>query len=659
MATVLPSSSLPIPRPATDPQTEPAPGPAGEPGANGRRRAAVHRLLVAAAVATYLLIVLGGVVRVTGSGLGCGDDWPRCNGRLLPPLETVAQLIEYSHRLAAAAASLLIIAAAGAAWRWRRERRVVGPASAAVALLVVQIALGAVVVRTELQPMLVMAHLGVAMLILGATAAAAVQAAPPPRAPMPVFEAPHYLKLLAATVVAAFLLLLSGAYTRATGAAIGCLGFPGCTVPEEAVAAAQAAGGPNLVAIQLAHRSIAYLTAVLAAAGVAETWRLRRGVPSLVGAAACVALAFAIQVTIGAVMVSTGLPMWLRGLHVAGAAAAWASIVVLWVQASRLPAPHPHQQGEPAAEPSRPGAEVGRGAKASRPPVPLRTRLRAYLALTKPKVIVLLEVPTLAAMLIAGPTWPSATLVIATLVGGALAAGGAAAINCYLDRDIDAVMGSRTQRRPIPAGLVSPGQALAFGLALAVASFAVLLVFANALAAFLAQIALLIYVLVYTRWLKRATPSNIVIGGAAGAIPPLVGWAAVTGDVGPAAWLLFAIIFFWTPPHFWALSLLIRQHYERARVPMLPVVRGDAETRRQILYYTVQMVCVTLLMFGLRYAGGFYLGAALVLGGIFLYLAARLWHEATTRAAARLFHYSMLYLWLLSAALVADKRLFG
>jgi len=623
----------------------------------GRRRAAVYRLLIAAAIATYLLIVLGGVVRVTGSGLGCGDDWPRCNGRLIPPLETVAQLIEYSHRLAAAAASLLIIIAAGAAWRWQRERHVLAPAVAAGALLVVQIALGAVVVRTELQPMLVMAHLGVAMLILGATTAAAVQAAPPPVVAAPVPDAPHYTRLLGATLAAAFLLLLSGAYTRATGAAIGCLGFPGCTVPQEAVAAAQAAGGPNLVAIQLAHRSIAYLTALLAAAGVAETWRLRRGVPGLLVAAAGVVLAFALQVTIGAVMVSTGLPAWLRGLHVAGAAAAWASIVVLWVQASRLPAGR--RRGARPVPPARPVAGVERGGTAGRPAVPLQTRLRAYLALTKPKVIVLLEVPTLAAMLIAGPTWPAATLVIATLVGGALAAGGAAAINCYLDRDIDAVMGSRTQRRPIPAGLVSPGQALAFGLALAVASFAILLLFANALAAFLAQIALLIYVLVYTRWLKRTTPSNIVIGGAAGAIPPLVGWAAVTGDVGPAAWLLFAIIFFWTPPHFWALSLLIRQHYERARVPMLPVVRGDAETRRQIVYYTVQMVCVTLLMFGLRYAGGFYLGAALVLGAIFLYLAARLWREATTRAAARLFHYSMLYLWLLSAALVVDKRLFG
>ena len=219
-------------------------------------------------------------------------------------------------------------------------------------------------------------------------------------------------------------------------------------------------------------------------------------------------------------------------------------------------------------------------------------------------------------------------------------------------------MGSRTQRRPIPAGTVRPGEALAFGLALAVASFAVLLVFANLLAAVLAQVALLFYVFVYTRWLKRSTPSNIVIGGAAGAIPPLVGWAAVTGSLGPTAWLLFAIIFFWTPPHFWALSLLLQQHYARAGVPMLPVVRGEDETRRQIIYYTLQLIAVTVFVFTFGLSGLFYLGAALGLGGIFLYLAWRLWQEASAPAARRLFHYSMLYLWLLCAALVVDQRFF-
>jgi len=291
--------------------------------------------------------------------------------------------------------------------------------------------------------------------------------------------------------------------------------------------------------------------------------------------------------------------------------------------------------------------------------VTLRAKLGAYLALTKPRVIVLLEVPTLAAMLVAGPALPSVELVLVTLLGGALAAGGAAAINCYLDRDIDALMGDRTGRRPIPAGLVSPREALALGVGLGVISFGLLAWRANLLAALLAMAALLFYVFVYTRWLKRSTPSNIVIGGAAGAIPPLVGWAAVRGQLDPAAWLLFALVFFWTPPHFWALSLLIKQHYARARVPMLPVVRGDDETRRQILLYTAQMICVSLLFVPFGFAGDAYLAAALVLGGLFLYYALRLRRRGARADASGLFKYSMYYLLLLSIALVIDRRVVG
>lgn len=286
------------------------------------------------------------------------------------------------------------------------------------------------------------------------------------------------------------------------------------------------------------------------------------------------------------------------------------------------------------------------------------TKLRAYLALTKPRVIVLLEVPTLAAMLVAGDQLPSVGLVLITLLGGALAAGGAAAINCYLDRDIDALMGDRTRMRPIPAGLVGAREALALGIGMGTLSFVLLTAFANLLAAALATLALLFYVFVYTRWLKRTTPSNIVIGGAAGAIPPLVGWAAVAGQLDPAAWIIFAIIFFWTPPHFWALSLLIKQHYVRANVPMLPVVRGDVETRRQIVLYTLQMISVTLLLFAMGMFGRFYLGAAFALGAVFLYYAMRLYWKAQDKDASRLFQYSILYLWLLSAALVLDKRVF-
>jgi protoheme IX farnesyltransferase len=280
-----------------------------------------------------------------------------------------------------------------------------------------------------------------------------------------------------------------------------------------------------------------------------------------------------------------------------------------------------------------------------------------YVSLTKPRIVVLLLLTTLAPMIVAADGWPGWPLVLATLLGGALAAGGGNALNCYLDRDIDALMG-RTAWRPLPSGTLTPAQVLRFGVALAVLSFVVLAVFANLLAAVLAQVGLLFYVFVYTRWLKRTTPSNIVIGGAAGAMPPLVGWAAVTGDVGLLPAWLFAIVFFWTPPHFWALALLIRAEYERAGVPMLPIVRGEAETYRQIVLYSLLLVAVTAMVFSFRLAGLFYLGAALALGGLLVYYAVRLRREATRAAALRLYKYSLLYLALIFLAVVVDHQVF-
>src|SRR4051794_17694957 len=224
-----------------------------------------------------------------------------------------------------------------------------------------------------------------------------------------------------------------------------------------------------------------------------------------------------------------------------------------------------------------------------RPAVP--TLLRDYLTLTKPKVQSLLLFTTITTMYVAGD--PSLELVLLTCLGGSLSAGGAAAVNHYYDRDIDAQM-ARTATRPVPSGRVRPGAALAYGCILQALSFLLLATAVNVLAAVLALCGFLGYVLVYTMWLKRSTPQNIVIGGAAGAVPPLVGWAAVAGHVAPAAWYLFAIVFYWTPPHFWALSLLMKEEYERVGIPMMPVVHGETETRRQILLYTCLLVVLTM-----------------------------------------------------------------
>jgi protoheme IX farnesyltransferase len=292
------------------------------------------------------------------------------------------------------------------------------------------------------------------------------------------------------------------------------------------------------------------------------------------------------------------------------------------------------------------------------PALALAPRTRAlvgdYLELTKPRVQSLLLLTTVASMFIAGD--PSPALVALTCLGGYLSAGGAGAVNHWFDRDIDASM-ARTARRPVPAGRVSPGSALLFGCSLALLSVIELWLAVNPLAAALSLAGFAGYVFVYTVWLKRRTPQNIVIGGAAGAIPPLVGWAAVTGSVSGTAVMLFFIVFFWTPPHFWALSLLMKEDYERAGVPMLPVVRGEQETRRQIVLYAVLLYAVTQLPFC---AGGFglaYLFASLALGVAFIAAAVRLYVRADRRSALALHLFSLAYLALLFGAMVADVHL--
>jgi protoheme IX farnesyltransferase len=285
-----------------------------------------------------------------------------------------------------------------------------------------------------------------------------------------------------------------------------------------------------------------------------------------------------------------------------------------------------------------------------------RTRqlLSDYLELTKPKVQSLLLLTTITTMLVAGD--PSVALIALTCLGGYLSAGGAGAVNHWFDRDIDASM-ARTANRPVPSGRVSPAAALTFGCTLATLSFLELSLTVNVLAASLSFAGFLGYVFVYTVWLKRRTPQNIVIGGAAGAVPPLVAWAAVTGSVSGIAVLLFFIVFFWTPPHFWALSLLMKDEYEKVGVPMLPVVRGEAETRRQILLYTVLLYAVTQLPFCVGGFGGIYLTASLLLGLGFIAGAVRLYRRADKRSALQLYLFSLAYLALLFCAMVADAKL--
>src|SRR5438270_3458160 len=306
-----------------------------------------------------------------------------------------------------------------------------------------------------------------------------------------------------------------------------------------------------------------------------------------------------------------------------------------------------------SSSPSSGGAAPALGAQLGLAP---RTRqlLADYLELTKPKVQSLLLLTTIATMYVAGD--PSPILVALTCMGGYLSAGGAGAVNHWFDRDIDAQM-ARTANRPVPSGRVSPRAALLLGCTLAALSVVELSVAVNPLAAGLSFAGFLGYVFVYTVWLKRRTPQNIVIGGAAGAVPQLVGWAAVTGSVSGTAVILFFIVFFWTPPHFWALSLLMQDEYRKVGIPMLPVARGETETRRQILLYTILLYAVTQLPFCAGGLGGIYLAASLALGLAFIAGAVLLQRRADRRSALRLYLFSLAYLALLFCAMVADAHL--
>jgi heme o synthase len=346
-------------------------------------------------------------------------------------------------------------------------------------------------------------------------------------------------------------------------------------------------------------------------------------------------------------LVAMVLGAWFAHRRVFGLASGALVLFVAAVASWWSPPLHVALAGLAAAVTAVATAQLYRGER------PAPVAWRDYVVLTKPRIMSLLLLTGAAGMFVGAQGLPDAGLFAAMLVGLALACGGASALNHVLDRDIDRSM-KRTSARPVADGRVSPELALEFGLALSALSFVLLASAVNVLTACLALMGNLFYVLVYTRWLKRSTPQNIVIGGAAGAVPPLVGYAAATGNLALPALFLFLIVFFWTPPHFWALALLIKRDYAAAKVPMLPVVRGDSETARQVLLYTVLLVGLTLVPVLTGTFGWLYLVAAVVLGGQFIRLALRLRRVTAPAQAGRLFHYSLAYLALLFVAMAID-----
>jgi protoheme IX farnesyltransferase len=607
-----------------------------------------QRLAAATVAAAFLLVVLGVVVRATDSGLAC-PHWPGCfENQFLPGLDAGFQVwIEWLHRTVAALIGLLILGlAAIAVIDHRGQRSILLPSLAAVLLVGFQAWLGARTVQLGNTGESVTAHLAAAMALVGLLVYLLVRASYPAR--LGSGGSQRFTLLAAFGAAATFAVLLFGASVTANGAG---LVFGDWPLMNGSVAPAAPEGRPDLAALfatHALHRYAAGVVLIVLAVVAWVAWRQRADEPRLAGLAIAVLGLYLVQVVVGALQIATLLAPWTQTLHVALGALVWGGAVALAVasyyEASVATAPA-------TASPAETRSSLG-------------DSVRAYVALTKPRIIELLLVTTVPAMVLATREVPGmpildwARLTFWTLVCGTLAAGAANAINQYLERDIDAHM-ARTRRRPLPANAVTPERAVAFGIVLGAISIGLMAWTVNVLAAFLTLLAIGFYVVVYTVLLKRSTPQNIVIGGAAGALPPVIGWAAVTGDVALPALLLFLIVFYWTPPHFWALALRIRGDYAAAGVPMLPVVRGIAETSRQIGLYTILLVALTIIFGVVARMGVLYLAAAAALGGAFLWRAYVLWRqgtapEASTAQAIRLYRYSITYLAVLFAAVALD-----
>lgn len=634
----------------------------------------LYRFALATVLATLALIVLGSLARLHPAGSGCGNDWPLCNGSWLPSAGW-ASLVEYLHRGIALTVLAFAAATAYAAFRTPEASvRIRLLACAGLVAIILQSLVGGLTATLAAPANVATLHLIIAMLFVGfavATLAAAASLQGSPnwlvqlgRAPAPNADRPFAIVASLGAAIA-FMLLLVGASTSATGA-FACATWPLCADGSMSQHAE--------TVIHLGYRATALLGTIASGATLFLAWR--RGASRTARMLAFSAILLVIlQSLLNAFASALDDPTWASAPHLAIATLLW---MVMLGAALAAWGPRPERQtamlganDAGATSSTHPIDVSGTGTRttgsvalamqattldfdlALPPLVRARQIVADYVALTKPGIMSLLLVTTFCAMLMAARGLPPFWLVVVTLLGGVLASGGANVLNCYIDRDIDGQM-SRTRNRAIVAGRVSPEAALAYGIALTGTSVLLLGLTVNWLAAGLALAGNLFYVFIYTKWLKRSTPYNIVIGGAAGAAPPLVGWVAVSGDLTPLAWGLFLIVFAWTPPHFWALALLKQGEYTRAAVPMLPVVRGEAETRRQIVFYTVVLaaICVALTPLGL---GPIYLAAAIALNGIFLGYALWLYRKPSKKIARQMFFYSLWYLALLFAAAVIDR----
>ncbi|MEJ5314596.1 MULTISPECIES: heme o synthase [Anaerolinea] len=580
-------------------------------------------LIGLALVLTLAMMTAGTLLRLNSGAQAC-PDYPTCYGSFALPADP-AQATSMLHRWLAGTSFLALLGALIVAGvHLRAQRGILIATLTATALFAIQIPLGAILVLGMAAQMSSALHFLLSMLALGAlTAAFALthQISPAPTHALR-FTSP-FARLTLWSNAAGLALLTSGALVSALDAGKACAEFPVCLPTEP------------LGWLALVHRALMLITGTLVSVQFVLAWRSQRSQTLTLPAVTAGFILFFGQGLMGALMVLRNFPVELVGVHALATAG--------WIIANTLSLLAVGLAGRTAEDESLETRET----------LPLRERLGDFYRLNKPIIVLLLLVTTYAGMVVGGKRLPSLELTFWTMLGGALAAGGASALNQYIDREVDKAM-QRTAKRPIPSGRMKPAEGLAYGIAACLAAFFLLAGFVNLLAALLSLAGMVYYVILYSLWLKHATVQNIVIGGGAGAIPPLVGWAAATGSLNIPSLFLFAIIFFWTPPHFWALALVRRNDYARGGVPMLPVVRGEMETRKQVFIYTLELVGLTLLIPLFNLGGSIYLISALVLGLWLIGVAWRVLKQGGNKIAWTMYRTSSMYLAFLFLAMVID-----
>jgi protoheme IX farnesyltransferase len=616
-----------------------------------------RNLLLGSAVLAFALTLIGIIQRVTETGMYC-LDWPGCSGGW-PVLTGARDLIPALHRLFAGLTAVGVLSSGWIAWRrYPKSAWLKWPLALAAGFILVQFGLGRVLLNPNAASGLYSLHFGLSLTTLAAVLVPAVHAyfthavlepeqsfsMIPAGNPGPLAESAEitasetktigrlrepFAMLSVLTGGSVFALLISGSWLAANGAQLACSGWLFCEaslVPYD-----------HFTWIHLLHRGFTLLSGTLMGILVVRAWRFQRGRTGILVATTVAGTFYACQGLMGLVEAGQSSAPHLLGLHAATAVMVWIALIVQVAVVIWSPGSAAQESGDDRPRQAR---QLGR-------------LLKDYLLLTKPVVVSLLLVTTFAGMVVGAKSWPPAMLTLWTLFAGFLAAGGSGAVNQYIDRFDDVKM-QRTANRPIPAGRLTAGEGLAFGIAATIVAFYLMVAMVNFVAGMLTLAGTIYYVVLYSILLKKTTVQNIVIGGGAGAIPPLVGWAAATGGLNIPSLFLFAVVFMWTPPHFWALALVRKSDYSRAGVPMLPVVRGERETRWQIFIYTVELVGLTMVLpvFGL--GGGIYFVAAVFLGGLLLLSAWRVWRGSGNKVAWKMYRHSSMYLAFLFIALMVD-----